>query len=252
MESTSTWNVSRLGALYVEHREFLVRYANRILRDTEKSQEIVQEALIKVLLAAPELNNEKHALAYIKKSIENLALDFFRYEGRRPNLIAVDDIAAESDIFLQDQIDHSDVIAAAEDAAVIRQALSLLSPAERAALVMWEIEGRSAKDIAKELGIKQGSVRHTVSRARSSMRRILSEYIIDEKRGLTALDLLSTTYQRSTDLTRKSSKVALALFLLFFAYLGFTNLNDSPNLLISVKPETLVGKVDLYFFPSTP
>jgi hypothetical protein len=117
---------------------------------------------------------------------------------------------------------------------------------------MWEIEGRSAKDIAKELGIKQGSVRHTVSRARSSMRRILSEYIIDEKRGLTALDLLSTTYQRSTDLARKSSKAALALFLLFFAYLGFTNLNDSPNLLISVKPETLVGKVDLDSTPTIP
>ena len=31
-----------------------------------------------------------------------------------------------------------DVVAAADDAAIVREAISLLSPAERAALMMWE------------------------------------------------------------------------------------------------------------------
>jgi RNA polymerase sigma factor (sigma-70 family) len=229
-EAAPKWSVSDLGAFYVEHRTSLVGYANRILKDQGKAEEVVQDALIKVILAAPDLNGEEHALAYIKKTIENLTVDIFRIEGRRPNLVVLDEVVAEKESQLQDFSDHSDVVAAADDAAVIRQALSLLSPAERAALVMWEIEGRSAKEIAQALGIKESSVRHTVSRARASMRRVLSEFVIDEKRGLTALDLLSTTYRRSAELAKKSSRAALSIFLLIFAYLGFTNLVDTPSL----------------------
>lgn len=225
-----SWSVSDLGAFYLEHRASLVNYASRILKDRGRAEEVVQDALIKVILAAPDLNGEEHALAYIKKTIENLAVDIFRIEGRRPNLVLLDDVVAEKEVQLQNSLDHSDVIAAADDAAVIRQALSLLSPAERAALVMWEIEGRSAKEIAQALGIKESSVRHTVSRARASMRRVLSEFIIDDKRGLTALDLLSTTYRRSAELAKKSSRAALSLFLIVFAYLGFTNLVDTPSI----------------------
>ena len=226
--TTGSWSVSDLGVFYVEHRTTLVNYANRILKDRGRAEEVVQDALIKVILASPDLNSEVHAISYIKKTIENLALDIFRIEGRRPNLVVLDQEVAERETQLQNHLDHSDVVAAAEDAAVIRQALSLLSPAERAALVMWEIEGRSAKEIARALGIKESSVRHTVSRARASMRRILAEFVIDEKRGLTALDLLSTTYKKSSALAKKSSRIALSLFLLLFAYLGFTNFVDSP------------------------
>ena len=223
------WSVSDLGAFYLEHKTSLVRYAERILKDNHRAEEVVQDALIRVILAAPDLNNEGHALAYIRKTIENLCLDIFRLEGRRPNLVVLDDISAESETSLQNSVDHSEIIAAADDAAIVRQALAMLSPAERAALVMWEIEGRSAEEISKELGIKESSVRHTVSRARASLRRVLSEFVIDEDRGLTALDLLSSTYKKSAELAKKSSRAALSLILLIFAYLGFVNVVDMPQ-----------------------
>ncbi|NDE62065.1 MAG: RNA polymerase sigma factor, partial [Cyclobacteriaceae bacterium] len=222
--------ISDLGNFYVEHRKSLTGYAYRLLQDEARAEDVVQEALIKVILASPELNSKEQALAYIKKTIENLSIDIFRIEGRRPTLVVLDDAVVENEIKLHDSYDHSDFVAAADDAAVIRQALSLLSPAERAALVMWEIEGRSASEIAQSLGIKESSVRHTVSRARASMRRVLSEFIIDEKRGLTALDLLSRTYRRSAEISRRSARSALSLLLLVFAYLGFTNFVDSPSL----------------------
>ena len=126
--------------------------------------------------------------------------------------------------------DSSEAISAAEDAAIIRQALSLLSPAERAALVMWEVEGRSTKEIAKELGIKESAVRHTVSRARASLRKVLSELVIDEARGLTALDLLSTTYKKAAEIAGKSSKIALTFILVLTAFLGLNSLTgNEPN-----------------------
>jgi RNA polymerase sigma factor (sigma-70 family) len=218
------WSVTELGAFYTNHRSEFLSHANRVLKDSAKAEEITQDALIKFMLAAPELESTDHALAYIHRTIENLCIDLFRMEGRRPNLVVLDDAAAEVEATYQVSGDHEAVISAAADAVIIRQALSLLSPAERAALVMWEVEGRSTKEIASELGIKESAVRHTVSRARASMRKILSTLIVDEKRGLTALDALSTTYKKAAEIAAKSSKAALSLILVVAAFLGFNTL----------------------------
>ncbi|MBC7463391.1 MAG: sigma-70 family RNA polymerase sigma factor [Actinobacteria bacterium] len=234
------WTVAELGAFYTEHRSELLAHAARVLRDSAKAEEITQDALIKFMLAAPELESSEHALSYLHRTIENLCIDLFRLEGRRPNLVLLDDATAEVEAIWQDNGDHSAVLSAAEDAAIIREALALLSPAERAALVMWEVEGRSTEEIAAELGIKESAVRHTVSRARASLRRILSELIIDEERGLTALDLLSTTYKKASDVAKKSSKVALSLVMILVGFLGYNSLTGDNGSLV-VKPNTEIA-----------
>jgi hypothetical protein len=115
----------------------------------------------------------------------------------------------------------------------------MLSPAERAALVMWEMEGRSTAEIAAELGIKESAVRHTVSRARASLRRVMSELIVDKERGLTALDMLSTTYKKAAQVAKKSSKAALSLILVFFAFLGFNAMPTDSELPVVTTQETI-------------
>jgi DNA-binding CsgD family transcriptional regulator len=153
--------------------------------------------------------------------------------------VVLDDATAEVESTWQENLDHSDVIAAADDAAIVRQALAMLSPAERAALVMWELEGRSTEEIARELGIKESAVRHTVSRARTSLRRVLSELVVDETRGLTALDILSTTYKKASELAKKSSKVALSLILVLFAFLGFNSMPTNTGFPTLVNEESV-------------
>jgi RNA polymerase sigma factor (sigma-70 family) len=226
----ASWSVAQFSSFYTQNRSELIAHANRIVKDKAKAEEITQEALVKFMLAAPELSSNDHALSYLHRTIENLCIDLFRAENRRPNLVALDDATAEVESTWQVSGDHSQAISSAEDAAIIRQALSLLSPAERAALVMWEVEGRSTAEIAKELGIKESAVRHTVSRARASLRKVLSELVIDEARGLTALDLLSTTYKKAAELAGKSSKIALTFILVLTAFLGLNSLTgNEPN-----------------------
>jgi len=237
------WTVAELGAFYTEHRSELLAHASRVLKDSAKAEEITQDALIKFMLAAPELESTEHALSYLHRTIENLCIDLFRMEGRRPNLVVLDDATAEIEASWQDNGDHSVAISAAEDAAIIRQALAMLSPAERAALVMWEMEGRSTKEIAAELGIKESAVRHTVSRARASLRRVLSELVIDEERGLTALDMLSTSYKKAAALAQKSSKVALSLLLVITAFLGFNSMTGREGVVTGSTTEISSGVI---------
>ena len=233
------WTVAELGAFYTEHRSELIAHASRILKDRAKAEEVIQDALIKVMLAAPELESTDHALGYMHRTIENLCIDIFRMEGRRPNLVVLDGASAELESTWIDNEDLVDVIAAADDAAIVRQALAMLSPAERAALVMWEMEGRSTEEIAAELGIKESAVRHTVSRARASLRKVMSELIVDSERGLTALDMLSTTYKKAASVAKKSSKAALSLILVFFAFLGFNAMPTDSELPVVTTQETI-------------
>ena len=143
VNSPATWSVAQFSSFYTTNRAELIAHANRIVKDKARAEEITQEALVKFMLAAPELESDQHALSYLHRTIENLCIDIFRAENRRPNLVALDDASAEVESTWQVSGDHSVAISQAEDAAIIRQALSLLSPAERAALVMLEVEGRS-------------------------------------------------------------------------------------------------------------
>ena len=237
--SVEQWSVADLAALYAEHRSSLVRQAARILRSEADAHEVVQEAFMKFILAAPELDSAERAMAYLRATVNNLSLNVIRAAGSRPNLVAIDsETSAErlAEIATETYVSAEENITAAEDAAIIRQALALLSPAERTALVMWEMDGRSTAEIAAELGIKESSVRHTVSRARTSLRAVLSTLIIDEERGLTALDLLSTSYKKAAELAKKSSRAALSLFLVVGAFLGFHAFTGHETKLVASTP----------------
>ena len=250
INSPNLWSVSQFSDFYIKNRSELIAHANRILKDTSKSEEVTQEALVKFMLAAPELESVEHALSYLHRTIENLCIDLFRAENRRPNLVALEDVSVEAELKWQVSGDHSLAISAAEDAAIIRQALALLSNAERAALVMWEVEGRSTAEIAKELGIKESSVRHTVSRARASLRKVLAELVIDQERGLTALELLSTTYKKAADLAGKSSKIALTFVLVLTAFLGLNSLTgNESSVSITTNSSQVTRDQDLQIVP---
>jgi len=258
--STTDWTVADLASLYSEYRTSLISQARRMLRNDSEANEVVQEAFIKFILAAPELDTQDRALAYMRATINNLSLNVIRARGSRPNLVALDsDTSAErlAEIAVENYIPADESISAAEDAAIIKLALAQLSPAERAALVMWEMEGRSTSEIAAELGIKESAVRHTVSRARTSLRRVLSELVIDQERGLTALDMLSTSYKKAAEIAQKSSKVALSLLLVVTAFLGFNSLtgneaNVQVNDLAISTPSTVTEEVVTPTTPAAP
>jgi hypothetical protein len=101
---------------------------------------------------------------------------------------------------------------------------------------MWEMEGRSTEEIAAELGIKESAVRHTVSRARASLRKVLTTLVVNEETGLTALEALSTTYKKAAQIAQKSSKAALSFLLVITAFLGFNSMTGNEGSVVSTIP----------------
>jgi RNA polymerase sigma factor (sigma-70 family) len=242
--SAADWSIAQLSAIYTEHRTQLVSQARRITKNEAEAHEVVQEAFLKFMLAAPDLDSADRAIAYLRTSVTNLALNVIRARGARPNLVAIDaDTTQErlNEIASENHIDLDTTITAAEDAAIVREALSRLTPDQRTALVMWEMEGRTTEEIATALNTTPANVRHILVRARKSMVRVLGEWIVDEKTGLTALDALSTTFKKSVEIAQKSSKAALSLLLVITAFLGFNSMtgNESPVLPVAAEVSTV-------------
>jgi RNA polymerase sigma factor (sigma-70 family) len=243
--SAADWSIAQLSAIYTEHRTQLVSQARRITKNEAEAHEVVQEAFLKFMLAAPDLDTADRAIAYLRTSVTNLSLNVIRARGARPNLVAIDaDTTQErlNEIAAENHIDLDTTITAAEDAAIIREALARLTPDQRTALVMWEMEGRTTEEIATALNTTPANVRHILGRARKSMVRVLEEWIVDEKTGLTALNALSNTYKKSIEIAQKSSKAALSLVLVITAFLGFNSMtgNESPLAPIVAQVETAV------------
>jgi len=238
--SAADWSISDLAALYTEHRTQLVSQARRITRDEAEANEVVQEAFLKFMLAAPELDSADRAIAYLRTSVTNLSLNIIRARGARPNLVAIDaDTTQErlNEIASENHIDLDTTITAAEDAAIIREALARLTSDQRTALVMWEMEGRTTEEIATALNTSPANVRHILARARKSMVRVLEEWVVDESTGLTALNALSTTYKKAAQIAQKSSKAALSLLLVITAFLGFNSMTGNEGSVISTTPQ---------------
>jgi RNA polymerase sigma factor (sigma-70 family) len=241
--SAADWSIAQLSAIYTEHRTQLVSQARRITKNEAEANEVVQEAFLKFMLAAPDLDTADRAIAYLRTSVTNLSLNVIRARGARPNLVAIDaDTTQErlNEIATENHIDLDTTITAAEDAAIIREALARLTPDQRTALVMWEMEGRTTEEIATALNTTPANVRHILGRARKSMVRVLEEWIVDEKTGLTALNALSNTYKKSIEIAQKSSKAALSLVLVITAFLGFNSMtgNESPLAPVVAQVET--------------
>ncbi len=239
--AVSEWSIADLSALYAEQRSSLTAQARRILRNQADGDEIVQEAFLKFILAAPELDSRERALAYLRTTVNNLCLNHIRATGSRPNLVAIDSETSQekiNEISATNHVSFDTNMAAAEDASIIREALARLSTDQRTALVMWEMEGRSTEEIAEALGTTPANVRHVVQRARASFVRVLATWVVDEETGATALDALSTSYKKAAELAKKSSKVALSLLLVLVAFLGFNSITGNE---ITKSPVTAIA-----------
>lgn len=253
--TVSDWSVADLSALYAENRSSLIGQARRILRSDADAAEIVQEAFLKFILAAPELDSADRALAYLRTTVNNLCLNQIRSTGSRPNLVAIDSETSQerlAELSAEAHVPFDSTLAAAEDASIIREALSRLSADQRTALVMWEMEGRSTEEIAKALGTKPENVRHVVGRARASFVRVLTEWVIDEATGTTALEALSTQYKKAAEIAKKSSKVALSLLIVLVAFLGFNSVTGQDNVSSIVSSATTAQDVPAATSSATP
>ena len=156
-------------ALYQAHGVGLIRLAVVMLGDRPAAEDVVQEAFFGLYRRWDHLDDPGNALRYLRSSVLNGCRSVLRNRGRlylrlgqepgRPDSVE----SAESTALVGEE--HRAVLAA----------LRRLPDRQREVLVLRFYLELSVAEIAQAMGISQGTVKSTVSRALAALGRLLGE-----------------------------------------------------------------------------
>ena len=138
-------------------------YLSRISGDRQLADDLLQEAYYRLLRAGERFESEAHRRNYLYRIATNLVRD-----SRRKNR-PVQDESVELAALPADPSPLAD----ADRLADMRRAMRKLRPRERALLWLAYAHGSTHVEIAQVLGVKTGSVKQLLFRARRRMAALL-------------------------------------------------------------------------------
>ncbi|HET9108867.1 MAG TPA: sigma-70 family RNA polymerase sigma factor [Steroidobacteraceae bacterium] len=145
----------------------LLSYFLRRIRDRSKAEDLVQDALLRVIRAS-ECEVIEHPESYVFKVAANLLKDSRRHAVRHPTVTraAVEEEAEGGlDETLVDERSPERVLDGETSLAQVLQALGELNELTRNVFVLFRLEHMKQKDIAALYGIAQSTVEKHVMRA---------------------------------------------------------------------------------------
>jgi RNA polymerase sigma-70 factor (ECF subfamily) len=155
-----------LSALYVRYHRRVQAYVEGIVRDPHQAEDITQQVFAKLPEALRSYEERSVSFsAWILRVARNAALDELRARRRTP-AEPLDAAGAEPEY--EDD-------AARDRRACLHEALAGLPCEQRRVVLMRDLIGLSAPEVARRLGKTEGSVHAMHHRGRTGLRRRLGE-----------------------------------------------------------------------------
>ncbi len=147
-------------------RVFLMIY--RIVGNVADAQDLTQEAFIKALQREGQLKDTEKATHWLSRIATNTAIDFLRRHAR-VSFTSLD--ATPQPLSTPVYDDPEESVLRAERRTYVEDGLRLLTARERLALVLRDVEGLPAEEVARRLGCSKATVRSHIANARVKFRR---------------------------------------------------------------------------------
>lgn len=148
--------------------------ALRMCSSADEAEDIAQEAFLAAWRGLPSFRGEAGFATWLYRLTSNAAIDYLRRQKKQRGDMSLDDEelgldAVDSGPSPQETAEGSELRSA------VAAGLNQLSEGHRQVLVLREIQGLSYEEIASVLELDIGTVKSRISRARSSLRKILLE-----------------------------------------------------------------------------
>jgi RNA polymerase sigma-70 factor (ECF subfamily) len=181
------WQAGDEGAfetLVRRHQGRVYRLLLRMLGSPQEAEDVAQEAFLSLHRHGHRFRREARFSTFLYRVATNAALNRRRSLGRarsrEEELVARQ--AAGNDLPIAPP-DPEDSAVGSQLQAQVQAALLELSEDLRAAIVLYDIEGQSYRDIATALDIPEGTVKSRIHRARSALRTRLRAFLRPDGAG---------------------------------------------------------------------
>lgn len=168
----AAWQPPSWESVVRDHSARVYRLAYRLTGNQHDAEDLTQEVFIRVFRSLSSYTPGTFE-GWLHRITTNLFLD----QARRRQRIRMDAMGDDSSGYPARGELH-DPVRGYEHANLdhdVQRALDALAPEYRAAVVLCDIEGLSYEEIAVTLGIKLGTVRSRIHRARSQLRLALAD-----------------------------------------------------------------------------
>ena len=149
-------------------RVFLLIY--RIVGNVADAQDLTQEAFIKALQRQDQLKDLEKAAHWLSRIARNTAIDFLRRTGR-VSFSDIDDLV--DPISSAPEESPEQLVLRGEHREYLQAGLDSLTGRERTALLLRDVEGLPAEEVALQLNCSKATVRSHIANARVKLRRYL-------------------------------------------------------------------------------
>ena len=150
----------------------------RLLRNREQALDASQEVFLRIYRSLDGFRLGENFMAWAARITVNVCADLAKRRGPTSSLDEGLDSLPHPDSANQEQS-----VLRGQQQALLRQALAVLSPGERNALVLRDLEGLSTGEAAAALGVQSVTVRSQVSSARAKLRKHLAPHLRRWKGG---------------------------------------------------------------------
>jgi RNA polymerase sigma-70 factor, ECF subfamily len=151
-------------------RIFLLVY--RIVGNVADAQDLTQEVFIKALQRQDQLKDTEKAAHWLSRIASNTAIDFLRRHGR-VSFCEIDSLPEQVSSSPDESPEQR--VLRAERHATLEDGLQVLTPRERAALLLRDVEDLPAEEVARRMNCSKATVRSHIANARIKFRRYLAK-----------------------------------------------------------------------------
>jgi len=159
--------VNQVAQQTEKHIPALMRYALALAHNPTAAEDLVQECLVRALTKAHLYKPGTNLRAWLFTILHNLYISEVRHKGMWKE--AANPEGALKSLSVPPPQIHAVMLRA------VREALRRLPSHERIILYLVGVEGRSYKEVARELDIPVGTVKSRCSRAREALQSELAE-----------------------------------------------------------------------------
>jgi RNA polymerase sigma-70 factor (ECF subfamily) len=146
-------------AVYIAHRDELLTYANRFVKDPARAEDVVQEAWLRYAARSGKGEEIANTLTYLYSIVRNLAIDWVR-RGRRETLEAPD-----SEMLLElpaETPSAENIMVHRDEFRALMEVIAELPERTQIAFRMCKLEERPLQDVATVLGVSVGRAHQMV------------------------------------------------------------------------------------------
>jgi RNA polymerase sigma-70 factor, ECF subfamily len=143
------------------------RLIYRIVGNVSDAQDLTQEAFIKALQRQDQLKDLEKAAHWLSRIASNTAIDFLRRNGK-VNFCEIDTLIEP---LSEPSESPEQAVLRTEHRAYLEQGLMVLTERERTALLLRDVEGLPADEVAQQMNCSKATVRSHIANARIKFRK---------------------------------------------------------------------------------